>query len=282
MITDPSSSRSLPIGLFDSGIGGLTVARRVMDLMPHENTVYFGDTARVPYGSKSPRAVIEYSLEAAAFLESKHVKLIIIACNTASAVALEQVRSASSVPVIGVIDPGAAAALAASNTRRIGVIGTEGTVRSGAYQHALQTNDPHSYVAAQSCPLFVGFAEEGLDRHPAALIMAREYLEPFVRESIDTLIMGCTHYPILHDTIADVLGAGISLIDPGCATAEEARRLLSDGDLLNTSTSLARHAYYLSDFPHKFVQVGERFLGRKLDEVSRITLDELARYSPHR
>lgn len=265
-----------PIGLFDSGIGGLSVAKQVLRLMPRENTVYFGDTARVPYGSKSSEAVIEYSLQAARLLESLGVKMIVIACNTASAVALEQVRLISSVPVIGVIQPGASAAIEATRSGRIGVIGTEGTVRSGAYQNALLASSSDLEVVARACPLFVGFAEEGLSTHPATLIMAREYLAPLLRESIDTLILGCTHYPILEPSIEEVSGSGVTLVNPGVATAIEAQRVLASLDMLNDSSSLARHEYYLSDFPHKFVEVGERFLGRTLEQVHRISLDELA------
>lgn len=267
---------TLPIGLFDSGIGGLSVAQQVLRLMPRENSVYFGDTARVPYGSKSSETVIEYSLQAARLLESIGVKMIIIACNTASAVALEQVRSIASVPVIGVIQPGAGAALEATRNGRVGVIGTEGTIRSGAYQGALLSAAPELHIAARACPLFVGFAEEGLSDHPATILMARDYLAPLLRESIDTLIMGCTHYPILAPSIELVSGDQVTLINPGVATAIEAQRVLASLDLLNDSDARPRHEYYLSDLPHKFVEVGERFLGQPLEQVYRISLDELA------
>lgn len=272
------SKASQPIGLFDSGIGGLTVAHRVMELLPMENTVYFGDTARVPYGSKSSETVIGYSLQAAAFLESLGVKMIIIACNTASAVALEQVRTAVSVPVIGVIEPGARAAVSTTRSGIIGVIGTEGTIHSNSYQNAITALAPDMKVIGKACPLFVGFAEEGLDHHAATLIMTREYLSPVLSRSIDTLILGCTHYPLLVPSIEQIAGESVALIDPGIATAEQARMTLQDLRLLNTSSSLPRHDYYLSDFPHKFIEVGSRFLGHQLDHVHRITLDELADY----
>jgi glutamate racemase len=270
---------SQPIGLFDSGIGGLTVACRVMSLLPQENTIYFGDSARVPYGSKSSETVTGYSLEAAAFLESLGVKMIIIACNTASAVALEQVQSVSSVPVIGVIQPGASAAVAATRSGRIGVIGTEGTIRSNSYQNAITALAPENKVFAQACPLFVGFAEEGLSHHPATLLMAREYLAPLMARSVDTLILGCTHYPLLIPSIEEVAGEKVTLVDPGIATAEQARMTLHELGLLNTSQSMPRHEYYLSDFPHKFIEVGSRFLSKPLRHVHRITLDELSNYS---
>lgn len=270
----PSRS-SLPIGLFDSGIGGLTVAQQVMSLMPHENIVYFGDTARVPYGSKSSETVIEYSLQAQGFLESIGVKMIIIACNTASSVALEAVRSVASVPVLGVIEPGATAASAATRSRIVGVIGTEGTIRSQAYQQALRHMLPDVTVLDRACPLFVSLAEEGYSHHEVTKIMAREYLQPMLARSIDTLILGCTHYPVLEPSIASIAGSGVTLINPAVATAELARATLESMDLLNASASLPRHTYYLSDFPHKFVEVGERFLGHRLEHVHRISLEQL-------
>src|SRR5688500_17726068 len=264
-----SSRSSLPIGLFDSGIGGLTVAQQVMSLMPYENIVYFGDTARVPYGSKSSETVIEYSLQAQAFLESLGVKLTIIACNTASAVALEHVRSVANVPVLGVIEPGASAATAATRSHVVGVIGTEGTIRSEAYQRALRARDPEMRVLDRACPLFVSLAEEGFSHHEVTKIMAREYLEPMLARSIDALILGCTHYPVLEPSIAATAGPNVTLINPGVATAELARTTLAELGLTNPSSSDPRYTYYLSDFPHKFVEVGERFLGRRLEHVHR-------------
>lgn len=272
-----TGKEALPIGLFDSGVGGLSVARRVMELLPSENTVYFGDTARVPYGSKSPETVIGYSLEAASFLESRGVKMIIIACNTASAVALDAVRSVASVPVIGVIDPGASAAVAATRNGIIGVIGTDGTIRSNSYQAAIERIAPGTRVVAQACPVFVSLAEEGLALHDATVIMAREYIAPMVARSIDTLILGCTHYPLLAPSIEAVTGARVTLVDPGIATAAQAHAMLAAEHMLNRSSSLPRHEYFLSDLPHKFVEVGSRFLGTTLEHVHRIPLDELAR-----
>ena len=210
-----------PIGIFDSGIGGLSVARHVMSLMPHENVVYFGDTARVPYGSKSAMTVIAYAHQAVSFLESLDVKLIIIACNTASAVALEHVVRDASVPVIGVIEPGAETAIASTRSGIVGVIGTEGTIRSDAYTEAIHRRNDSIVVFGRPCPLLVGFAEEGLANHPAAVMMTEEYLRPLLTNRIDTLIMGCTHYPILATTIGHVAGDSVVLVDPGVATAIE-------------------------------------------------------------
>jgi len=271
--------RTAPIGFFDSGIGGLTVTRQVMTLLPHENIVYFGDTARVPYGSKSAEAVVGYSLEAAGFLEARGVKMIVIACNTASAVALDAVRRHSSVPVLGVIEPGAQAAVAATRSGRIGVIGTEGTVRSRAYTEAILQTNAEMTVSARSCPLFVGLAEEGLDNHPATLMFAEEYLGPLLSSGVDTLILGCTHYPFLVPSIARVAGTNVTLIDPGVATALAVMNLLTSHDLLNTSSSTPQHEYYLSDFPLKFIEIGERFLGTTFHHVHRVSLEELGPFA---
>lgn len=251
------------------------MARRVMEALPYENTVYFGDSARVPYGSKSTDTVLFYTRQAVRFLESKGVKLIVIACNTASAVALDHARSLTHLPVLGVIEPGAAGALAASRNKRIGVIGTEGTIRSQAYQQAILSQSPDTNVFARACPLLVGFAEEGLTDHPATVMMAREYLSGLLAESIDALIMGCTHYPILEPALSQVAGTSVELIDPGTMTAEYAKRTLEELNGLNESRIPARHEYYLSDFPHKFVEIGQRFLGRTMEHVDRITLEEL-------
>ncbi|MCB0711160.1 MAG: glutamate racemase [Ignavibacteriae bacterium] len=265
-----------PIGLFDSGVGGLTVAHHVMQILPLENTIYFGDSARVPYGSKSTETVQFYTKQAINFLERKAVKLIIIACNTASAVALEYASSIASVPVIGVIEPGARGAVEASTSGRIGVIGTQGTVRSEAYQNAITAFNPSAKVFAHPCPLLVGFAEEGLIDHPATELIAREYLEELLDHSIDSLIMGCTHYPILKPTLAKVAGTSVQLIDPGLETAKHVQQILAEKDLLKSAPSPASHEYYLSDFPHKFIEIGSRFLGSKMHRVEKISLESLS------
>ncbi|MGE3802408.1 MAG: glutamate racemase [Candidatus Kapaibacterium sp.] len=264
-----------PIGLFDSGVGGLTVAHHVMQILPLENTIYFGDSARVPYGSKSTETVRFYTKQAINFLERKGVKLIIIACNTASAVALEYASSIASVPVIGVIEPGARGAVEASTSGRIGVIGTQGTVRSEAYQNAITALNPSAEVFAQPCPLLVGFAEEGLIDHPATELIAREYLQGLLEHSIDSLIMGCTHYPILKPTLSLVAGPSVRLIDPGFETAKHVQSILEQQNLLKRDSSPSSHEYYLSDFPHKFVEIGERFLGSEMNRVEKISLESL-------
>lgn len=265
-----------PIGLFDSGIGGLSVARHVMGLLPFENTVYFGDTARVPYGSKSPPTVIAYARQAVSFLEGLGVKIIVIACNTASAHALPELASASSVPVIGVIEPGAEQAINATKNGVIGVIGTEGTIRANAYGTAISNRNPSIEVHSRPCPLLVAFAEEGLVDHQATRLICQEYLDPLIARHIDTLILGCTHYPILTPTISRVAGTSVTLIDPGVATASMVHDILKSAELLNPSCDVARHEYFLSDLPLKFIAVGEQFLGRRLDHVHHVAVDNLA------
>ncbi len=258
-----------PIGVFDSGIGGLTVVRALTQRLPHENIVYFGDTARVPYGPKSPRVIREYAAEDADFLLSKHVKMIVIACNTVSGVALDVVMKHANVPVVGVIHPGAAAAVAASKKKRVGVIGTVATINSRAYNNALRQLDPEVQVFAQACPLFVPLAEEGWTHHKATELIAKEYLFPLKLEKIDALVLGCTHYPLLKDVIAKVVDGNVCLIDSGEATATEVERILDEKNLRNPSSLKPHFQFFVSDVPAKFAEVGERFLGQKLGRVMR-------------
>jgi glutamate racemase len=260
-----------PIGVFDSGIGGLTVVRSISRLLPHENLVYFGDTARVPYGSKSPQVVREYAAQDVDVLTSHKVKLVVVACNTVSAVALDVVQKRAKVPVVGVILPGASSAVEASGGRRVGIIGTMATVNSGAYVHAIRALDPGVKVFSRACPLFVPLAEEGWVNHRATALIAKEYLFPLTLEKIDTLILGCTHYPVLRDAITSALGSGIRLIDSGEATAVEVQKVLKQERALNTSTQRPNMQFLVSDLPAKFTEVGERFLGQKMGRVDRVT-----------
>lgn len=258
-----------PIGVFDSGIGGLTVVSRLIELLPHENIVYFGDTARVPYGNKSSEAVREYALQDAKFLLSRGVKLIVIACNTASAVAMDIVEAHSSVPTIGVIEPTAREAVRLSGSMGIGVIGTLSTIDSCAYTSALKSVDSKVKVSAQACPLFVPLAEEGLFDHQATDLIAREYLSRFVGK-IDVMILGCTHYPLLKGAISRALEDKVQLVDAGEATAKSVKEVLLRSDLLNTQSGRPRYEFYVSDFPQKFNEIAERFLGRKLEFVRKV------------
>jgi glutamate racemase len=264
-------NNSQPIGVFDSGIGGLTVVRALTQHLPHENIIYFGDTARVPYGPKSPQVVREYALQDTEILLQHDVKLIVIACNTVSAVALDVVQKRAKVPVIGVILPGAEAAAQATKNKRIGVVGTVGTIFSNAYTNAIRQLDPSIKVFGQPCPLFVPLAEEGWIDHKATELIAKEYLFPLTLEKIDTLVLGCTHYPILRDVIGKVLHQSVTLIDSGEATAFVVKNMLADLKMNNTSTLKPNLQFFVSDVPHKFAEIGERFLGTKLGKVQRVS-----------
>jgi glutamate racemase len=269
-MTDRSAQ---PIGVFDSGIGGLTVVRSLLHHLPNENIVYFGDTARVPYGSKSPQVVREYTLQDADVLLRHDVKMIVVACNTVSAVALDvvQKRAGPSIPVVGVIMPGAAAASASTKNKRIGIIGTQGTIASNSYNNAIRAIDPDIEVFGQACPLFVPLAEEGWTDHKATEMVAREYLFPLVQQKVDTVVLACTHYPILKDVIAKVVPHTVRLIDSGEATGATVRSLLQSSGMLNPSTLAPNLQFFVSDIPFKFAEVGERFLGARLGRVQRIS-----------
>ena len=264
--------RDAAIGVFDSGIGGLTVANEIIRQLPSESVVYFGDTARVPYGPKSPDTVRRYSQEIAEFLQSQGVKAIVIACNTATAHALTMLREKLPIPVIGVVEPGARAAVRATSTNRIGVIGTVGTIKSGAYERAIRALNPEAIITARSAPLLVPLIEEGWNDHPASRLVVEEYLEPFKAADIDTLVLGCTHYPLLKPLIADVMGEGVQLIDSAAETAAETARTLSGEGLATTDGHEASHRFIASDDPLMFLQLGQRFLGGTIEGVEVRTL----------
>lgn len=263
---------SNPIGIFDSGIGGLTVVKALMEQLPHENLIYFGDTARVPYGSKSTQVIREYALQDTEFLLSKNVKLIVVACNTVSSVALDVVKKRANLPVIGVIQPGAEAAINTTKNKKVGVIGTLATILSNTYAHTIRQIDPSIEVFSKSCPLFVPLAEEGFIEHKATELIAKEYLFELKLKKIDTLILGCTHYPILSKVIKKVIGENVKLIDSGKCTAEQVEKLLYETGLKNLSKLKANVEFYVSDIPHKFTEIGERFLGKKMGRVKVVRL----------
>jgi glutamate racemase len=266
------------VGIFDSGIGGLTVLREILQEVPDEHTIYLGDTARVPYGTRSPETVRRYSLQAARFMAEKEVKLLVVACHTSSSVALPTLREAYAgrLEVVGVVDPSVREALQSSRTRRIGVIGTDATIQSEAYTHALKALDPDTQVFTKACPLFVPIAEEGWEDSEVASLTAEHYLGGFRGLGVDTLILGCTHYPVLRNVIARTLGEGIRLVDAGCATAAAVRDLLKeDGRARLASTDSnqrTEHLYYVTDAHERFVKVGSRFLGRNLAGVITVEL----------
>jgi len=249
-----------PIGIFDSGIGGLTVLRELVKVLPEENTVYLGDTARVPYGTKSAETVIRYSLEIAEFLTAFDIKALVVACNTASAYALDPLRKKLSVPVIGVIEPGARMAASETKNKRIGVIGTEGTIKSNAYPDAIKAVSPEATVFARACPLFVPLAEEGWTDNAPALLTAGIYLDEMKENGVDVLLLGCTHYPLLKNTISAVMGKSVSLIDSGCAVSIEVKRILLQEGTLRKNAPAPRRRFFVTDSPERFASIGRRFL----------------------
>jgi glutamate racemase len=267
-----NSSKS-PIGVFDSGIGGLTVAKSLFEILPNENIIYLGDTARLPYGTKSKETVTRYSIEITKFLLNKNVKMIVVACNTASSVALPYLRKISNVPLIGVIKPGCKAAIAQTNNFKIGVIGTLGTIQSYAYKTQIHKYDRNIDIFSKACSLFVQLAEDGWTENKIAEMIAKEYLSDFKNLKIDTLILGCTHYPILKKTISKVLGKRIKLIDSGEETAKEVRRILEEKNLLNTQKKNGQHKFYVTDFQKKFKEISERFLGQPIHNVKKVKLN---------
>jgi glutamate racemase len=264
-------SEGAPIGVFDSGLGGLTVANELMRQLPSEGLVYFGDTARVPYGPKAPSTVRRYSREIGTYLESQGVKAIVVACNTATAHALTALRAELHIPVIGVIEPGARAAVAATRSGNIGVIGTAGTIRSGAYERAIRELASDARITAQPCPLFVPLVEEGWIETEATRLIAREYLQPLREVGVDTVVLGCTHYPLLKPVLAEILGAGVRLIDSAAETAAETRRVLSDAGIEAPPTDAPVRRFVASDDSSQFRRLGQRFLGHALDAVELYT-----------
>ena len=265
-------ARVHPIGVFDSGVGGLTVVRAIMERLPFENISYFGDTARVPYGVKSVETITQYATQIADFLLLQKVKLLIIACNTIASVAGEAVQERSPVPVLDVIDAGARIAAAETRTKNVGVIGTPATINSNAYARAIHRYDPDVRIFSQACPLFVPLVEEGWLDNPVTRLTAQEYLKPVVAEHIDTLVLGCTHYPLLKALFEDILEPGIRLVDSAEAMAAIAAQLLAARKLSNPLRIPPQYRFFVTDVPYRFQTIGERFLGRSLSHVDLVKL----------
>ena len=262
---------SHPIAVFDSGLGGLSVVRSLRELLPAEDIVYFGDTARVPYGTKSRRTVAKFALEDAGFLLRFQPKLIVAACNTASALAMDVLRAQTPVPVIGVVAPGARAAVRVAGGRPIGVIGTEATIASNAYVAAIRTRDSKVEVITQACPLFVPLVEDGRDADdPIVRMVADEYLIPLRERNIAALVLGCTHYPLLQPAIAEAVGPDVTIIPSGRETARAVARRLERMGCLSAPEAAASIRFYVSDNPARFRRIGARFLGHPLDEVALV------------
>lgn len=264
-----SDNRSRAIGVFDSGIGGLTVLKALIDLLPYEDFIYLGDTARTPYGAKSREIILRYSLENTRFLLAKGIKLLVIACNTSSAIALEQIIAETSVPVIGVIEPGALAAVKSSRSGKIGVIGTEATIASGAYTRAIHQLRSEAELYTRACPMLVPLVEEGWTENEIARQTVELYLESLRASGIDTLLLGCTHYPLLRNLFAKTLGRGVQIVDSATATAVAVQDRLRALGLLSRARN-GSQSYFVTEMPERFIRVGRRFIGAGVESAVRL------------
>jgi glutamate racemase len=270
-----ASRNDKAIGVFDSGLGGLTVLKEILKLLPNENTIYFGDSGRTPYGSKSADTVRRFARQNTRFLQSQGVKMIVIACNTASAQAYDAVSEIAGVPVIEVISPGAQAAVARSRNQRIGVIGTKGTVQSGVYAQALsRCSGRPLHISQQACPLFVGLAEEGWWDNDIVRSIASAYLEPIRKDGVDTLVLGCTHYPLLSKAISSVMGPQVDLINAGRPVAEQVAQILRKNNIENNQSGSGWHKYFTSDSVSHFQQLGSNFLEQKILTAGHVEIED--------
>ncbi|MFH1688150.1 MAG: glutamate racemase [bacterium] len=283
-MTKDDVKSSAPIGIFDSGVGGLTVAREIFKILPHEDVIYFGDQGRTPYGGRSKEIITQFTRQDVAFLIEHKVKYIICACNSASAAALDEIKGDYPIELVGVIEPGAVAAVAKTDNGRIGVIGTNATIGSNAYARIIHSLDAKSKIFSLACPLFVPLAEEGYIDRDATRLIAREYLQTMLDVEVDTLVLGCTHYPLLKHIIAEVMGDKVTLIDSGEETARFARKKLVEAGLLSPATTQANgggrapmgeHKFFVSDVPERFSTVATRFLGQIVDGITRV---DISRY----
>ena len=265
--------KNRPIGVFDSGLGGLTVLKEIIKVLPNENIVYFGDTARVPYGPRSKETIMEYTFQAINFLISKNVKAIVIACNTATARCLKEANEKYNIPIIGVIEAGARTASYSTKNKIVGVIGTEGTVNSKAYDKEIKKIDNEIKIVSKACPLFVPIIEEGWADTEVAHLTAKEYLKELLEQDIDSLVLGCTHYPILKKTIGDIVGEKIKLVNPAKETAKDLSIILEQQNILRDNTD-ATYEYYVSDIPEKFISIGQQFIKRDMNDVKKIDIQK--------
>jgi glutamate racemase len=272
-----------PIGIFDSGIGGLTVVKQLMQLLPNEQLIYFGDTARIPYGTKSKRLIEQYAKEDARFLLQYDIKALVVACNTASSLAMDVLLNYLDIPVIGVVIPGAEAAVELTRNNKIGVIGTIATINSNSYTLQIKKRFAEAKVYGQACPLLVPLVEEGWLEDDVTIMTLKKYLPEMITEKIDTLILGCTHYPLLENTIQKIMGEHVRLIDSGKETAKAVKKVLIETSLLNQSEKSGPDKFFVSDIPMKFEEIGSRFLGKTLDNVERVDFERfLVKLEPDR
>ena len=269
--------RTAPVGVFDSGIGGLTVAREIMRQTPNEKILYFGDTARVPYGNKSRETITKYSRQILRFLQTQQVKAIVVACNTASAYALDEIEKETDIPMIGVVKPGARTAVEATVNGHIGVIGTEGTISSGIYSRYIKEISPGMRVTGKACPLFVPLVEEGLWQDPVTDEIARRYLEELIDTGIDTLILGCTHYPLIRTTLGKIMGEQVRLVNPAYETARELKILLQEQELENNENpglGQDRYRFFVSDAAEKFKRFANSIIKYGILSAKTVNIEE--------
>ncbi|WP_104803927.1 glutamate racemase [Blautia marasmi] len=271
-----NQNKQAPIGVFDSGVGGLTVAREIMRNLPSERIVYFGDTARVPYGSKSKEIVLKYSRQIVRFLQTQNVKAIVVACNTASAMALETIREEIDIPIIGVVKPGAKVAAQTTRNKKIGLIGTRGTVNSELYPAIIHEYDPRIQVIGQACPLLVPLVEEGWLKDEVTVEVAKRYLNPLLKQGVDTLILGCTHYPLLRSLMRQVAGDGVTLVNPAYETAQALRELLKEHGIENDGHEEEEFPYrfYVSDAEERFQEFAGSILPYDVRMTKQINIEE--------
>ena len=269
-----SVNKNAPVGVFDSGVGGLTVAREITRQLPNESIVYFGETARVPYGSKSKDTIIRYSRQIVRFLRTKNVKAIVIACNTASAFALNTIEKELDIPIIGVVKPGAKSAIENTKNNRIGIIGTEGTINSELYTEYIHGIDPEATVIGKACPLFVPLVEEGMLHDTVTDEVARRYLDELKEQNIDSLILGCTHYPLLRSTIGKIMGENVNLVNPAYETAISLGELLKKNNIRADINAKPKYQFFVSDAADKFKSFANSIMPFRIDETNRINIEE--------
>lgn len=266
--------RDYPIGVFDSGVGGLTVVREIMNQLPNENIVYFGDTARVPYGNKSKETILAFSRQITQFLRIKKVKAVVVACNTASALAVEALKEENDIPILGVVEPGAKAASETTKNNKIGVIGTVATVNSGIYKEYLRKIKPEVQVYSKACPLFVPLVEENWLYDSVTIEIAERYLSELMGDGIDTLVLGCTHYPLLRHTIQKVVGDGVVLVNPAYETAYNLKKVLESEDLQRLEVGQNEHKFYVSDGAEKFKTFANTILPCDVVETNAVNIEQ--------
>ncbi|MFH1700658.1 MAG: glutamate racemase [Candidatus Zixiibacteriota bacterium] len=264
--------KNKPIGVFDSGVGGLTVLAAIMNVLPDEDLVYFGDMGRTPYGPRSKDIIIQFTRQDVAFMLEQDVKFIVGACNSASAVAIDTVSAENAIGMLGVIKPGARAAIRTTNNGKVGIIGTQATIASDAYPKAIHEIDAEIKVFSLACPLFVPLAEEGYQDKEATYLIAEDYLKILRENDIDTLVLGCTHYPLLKEPIQKAVGDNVKIIDSATFTAIELKQYLEKNNLLKEESTPAVHKYFVSDVPEKFTPVAERFLGQRIENIIRVDI----------